>query len=94
MTPRRQPVQPEVFGVGIDPDGVMRQVGHERAEAWTKVPYTSSVRMMRSGRLVFTSLTSLPIDLGRTATDGGLLGIDEEERLDLGVLQFVDLGVA
>ncbi len=50
----------------------------------TKVLYTSSVRMMSSGRFVFTRLTSLPVTSGLTATDGGLLGLMRKKALTSG----------
>ena len=59
----------------------------------TKVPYTSSVMMMRSLRLVATiSPTRLSV-LGAIAYDGGLLGLTTKNAFTVGSSDFVDLAI-
>ena len=54
----------------------------------TKVPYTSSVSSMRSGRFVFTSVAILPIDSLLSATPVGLPGLTTKNALILGSSSF------
>ena len=55
----------------------------------TKVPYTSSVSSIRSGRLVFTRLAILPIVSLLSATPVGLPGLTTKNALILGSSSFL-----
>ena len=58
-----------------------------------KVPYTSSVRMMRSGRCSATRRVILAEPVVADLDRGRIAGIDQEECLDLRVQQLVDLAI-
>ena len=84
---------PEVLGPGIHPDGVVRYGG----EKGNKTLGESAVDIIGQNDQV----RPLGLDDLRDAVDGRILdldrrrvaGIGDEERLDLGVQQFVDLAV-
>jgi len=58
-------------------------------KSWTNVPYTSSVRSIRSGRFVFTRFTSLLMVSLLSATPVGLPGLTRKNALTFGSSSFL-----
>src|SRR5262245_56674608 len=81
MTPRRHPVQPKCFEYEYTPIVLYGSSAISDRKPGTKVPYTSSVIIIRLGLRVFTILTSRCIELARIARDGGLLGLTRKNAL-------------
>ncbi|MNL03688.1 hypothetical protein D3C87_1242310 [compost metagenome] len=83
ITPSRQPVAPKYFENEYTRMVLRGQSANSETKLSAKVPYTSSVRMIRSGRdstmeARYSRLSSL------IRTDGGLLGLTRKNALTLG----------
>ncbi|MNM78032.1 hypothetical protein D3C81_899170 [compost metagenome] len=83
MTPSRQPVAPKYFEYEYTRMVLCGHMANSETKLSAKVPYTSSVRMIRSGRSLtmparYSRLASL------TRTEGGLLGFTRKNALTLG----------
>src|SRR6266550_6825807 len=80
----------EIFAVGIDAEGVSRELTHERAEA----RHEGSVDVVREQDKIRPLLKHGPDllnRLGRECHGKRVARVDNEERLDLGVEELLDL---
>ncbi|MNR08532.1 hypothetical protein D3C85_1246940 [compost metagenome] len=87
MTPSRQPVAPKYFEYEYTRMVLCGHMANSETKLSAKVPYTSSVRMIRSGRSLtmparYSRLASL------TRTEGGLLGLTRKNALTGSALIF------
>ena len=81
----------EIFGVGVDPDGVPRDLAHERAEVVDEGPVdvVSQQHEIRSFRLhELCDLCDGPLIQRHAAR---VAGVDDEQALDLWVFELLDL---